>query len=60
MEEGDADRAVRFVDVADRLCAGMILRDARAVGEAGLACVTRPGVDLVELDQRSMLSAGHQ
>jgi hypothetical protein len=60
VEQSEADRAVRLVDVADRLRARMVLEDARAVGEAGVAAVTRAGVDLVEPDQRSMLSAGEQ
>jgi ABC-type taurine transport system substrate-binding protein len=53
MEEGDADRAVRLVDVADRLRAGMVLGDARAVGEAGLPGVAGARVDFGEPDQLS-------
>ena len=53
MEQGDADRAVRLVDVADRGQARIGLRDSRAVDEAGLAGIAGAGVDLVEPDQRA-------
>jgi hypothetical protein len=53
MEEGDADGAVRLVDVADRLRARMVLGDARAVGEAGIAAIPGAGVDFGEPDQLS-------
>ena len=51
VEQGDSDRAVGFIDVADGLRERMFLGDARTVGEAGLAAVARPGINLVELDQ---------
>jgi len=56
MEQSDADRAVRLVDVADRGDSGIGLGDPRAVDKAGLAGVAGAGVDLVEPDQGGALS----
>jgi hypothetical protein len=53
LEEGEADRAIGLVDVADRLRARMVLGDPGAVGEAGVAAIPGAGVDLVEPDQLS-------
>jgi hypothetical protein len=56
MEQGDADHAVRLVDVADRGDPGIGLGDARAVDEPGFAGIAGAGVDLVEPDQGGALS----
>jgi hypothetical protein len=55
MEESDADRTVRFVDIAYRLRPRMGLGDARTVDKAGRAGVARAGVDAIEPDQRQDL-----
>jgi hypothetical protein len=52
VESGDAQRAVGFIDIADRLRARMRLGDARTVGKAGVARVAGARVDSVEPDQR--------
>ncbi len=51
VKQGDADGAVGFVDIADRLRPRMRLGDARPVGEAGGAGVAGARVDPVEPDQ---------
>src|SRR5437868_13835703 len=51
VQQGDADRAIGFVDVADRVSERMFLGDPRPVREAHFATVAGPRVDLVELDQ---------
>jgi hypothetical protein len=56
MEQSDADRAVRLIDVADRCDARIGLGDPRAVDKAGFAGVAGAGVDLVEPDQGGALS----
>jgi hypothetical protein len=53
VEQGEADRAVGLVDVADRLRSRMVLGDPGAVGEPGVAAIPGAGVDLVEPDQLS-------
>jgi hypothetical protein len=57
---GQPDRAVGFVDVADRGEKRVGLGAAGAVGEAGRAGIAGAGVDLVEPDQGSALSAGDE
>jgi len=56
MEQGDPDRAVRFVDVADRGDARVVLGDPAAVDQPGLAGIAGAGVDLGEPDQGGVLS----
>jgi len=56
MEQGDSDRAVRFVDVADRRDPRVVLADPAAVDQPGLAGIAGAGVDLVEPDQGGLLS----
>jgi hypothetical protein len=56
VEQRDADRAVRLVDVADRGDARIGLGDPRAIDKAGFAGVAGAGVDLVEPDQGGALN----
>src|SRR3712207_8605892 len=49
-------RAVGFVDVATRGCAGMCFGDTGTVDESGFAGIAGAGVDLGELDQRDRKS----
>ena len=55
MKQGYADRAVGFVDVADRLRPGRRLGNAGTVDETCVAVITRAGVDLVQADQPQFL-----
>jgi hypothetical protein len=56
VEQGQPDRAVRLVDVADRGDARIGLGDPAAVDEPGFAGIAGAGVDLVEPDQGDALS----
>lgn len=51
MEQGEPDRAVGFVDVADRPGPDVILGNARAVDQPGFAVIAGPRIDLAEPDQ---------
>jgi hypothetical protein len=55
--QGDADGAVRLVDVADGGEARIGLGDTRTVDEPGLAGITGARVDFVEADQEAILNA---
>src|SRR3546814_8509218 len=57
MEERHADRAVGFVDVADRGHARIGLGDARTVDQAGVAGVAGAGVDLRSEEHTSELQS---
>jgi hypothetical protein len=51
LPQGNADRRIGLVDIADRLRAPMVLGDPRPVGKAGVTGVAGARVNLVELDQ---------
>ena len=51
VEKRYSDRAIGFIDVADRRDAQIRLGDSGAVDQAGIALVARASVDFGELDQ---------
>jgi hypothetical protein len=51
VQQGDADRAIGLVDIADRGQARVRLGDARAVDQTGLAGIAGARIDLGQPDQ---------